>query len=166
MKKVTPKHIELVSKPIIFVWLLIYYSPNQSVVLVTRLQKSFFLFIKEFIVNEFREQKTLFEEEELFEGHNFGPYSRDIENAIAELITQNKILVDNKQMINGKEQMISKDLTNNFFDEDNYSDAIFTKNYKVFYLVKNHQNLLTINKIKDIFIECNADFDIFEKIYQ
>ena len=161
MKTKVPKYINLVSNPTIFVWLLIYYSPDQSVVLVTRLQKSFFLFIKEFIKTVFNDGKqiNLFEEN-FFEGNNFGPFSKDIAKSITELEIQNKIEIKNKMGYKDQE-IISNDLTNNFFDEDNYSDGIYTKNYKIFSLVNSPDNDLTISKIKQIFSESNGNFDYF-----
>ena len=165
MKKTTPKYIKLISNPTIFIWLLIYYSPNKSVVLVTRLQKSFFLFIKEFIGIVFKgEQINLFEED-LFVGDNFGPFSRDVAKSIAELKIQNKIEIEDK-VVYEKKEIISNDLTNNFFDEDNYLDGIYTKNYKIFHLTDSDENNLTIDRIKKIFNDNQGNFDDFEKQFK
>ncbi|MGL6124960.1 MAG: hypothetical protein ACRC1F_00510 [Metamycoplasmataceae bacterium] len=147
MKKITKEHLSYISDPRIFLWLFIYWSPNKSVSLVTRLQKAYFLFMKEFIVEMSKIQTSLYDD---FEGNNFGPYSKKLASAISELTIQNKINVEEREISNDDLNTINVD-SKSFYDEDTFSDTIFTKSYKVFTIVDNEENEKTMTKIKSLF---------------
>ncbi len=110
---------KIVDNPKVFILLLLFFLDKNKIEGITKLQKIYFIFLK-----EFRKKSEIIQEEKFY-SYNFGPYSKELQIALTTLIEFGKI---NKKMKKENEErksdhkFIDPDLIGPFIKDDFYID--------------------------------------------